>query len=90
MTKSTNFLFPLYDVMILFLLIYVPVLCLLCTNFVGLLQGSSKTGFLGEATINFADYAESVKPLSLSLPLKATNSGAVLHVSVFNLAIQKC
>ncbi|XXG85223.1 hypothetical protein AAC387_Pa11g0340 [Persea americana] len=44
--------------------------------------GSSKTGFLGEATINFADYAETIKPLSLLLPLKAANSGAILHVTI--------
>lgn len=44
--------------------------------------GSSKSGFLGEASIDFADFAAETEPLTLSLPLKFANSGAVLHVSM--------
>ena len=45
------------------------------------LQGSSKSGYLGEASIDFADFADEPEPLTVSLPLKFANSGAVLHVS---------
>ncbi|KAF8412274.1 hypothetical protein HHK36_000235 [Tetracentron sinense] len=44
--------------------------------------GSSKAGLLGEVTIDFADYAEAIKPSSVSLPLKTSNSSAVLHVTI--------
>ena len=47
----------------------------------GFLQGSSKAGYLGEASIDFADFAAETEPLTVSLPLKFANSGAVLHVS---------
>ncbi|KAF9623935.1 hypothetical protein IFM89_006662 [Coptis chinensis] len=42
--------------------------------------GSSKGGLVGEVTINFADYIDSIKPSTVSLPLKASTSGAILHV----------
>ncbi|KAF8413151.1 hypothetical protein HHK36_001126 [Tetracentron sinense] len=45
-------------------------------------NGSSKAGLLGEVTIDFADYAEAIKPSSVSLPLKTPNSSAVLHVTI--------
>lgn len=45
-------------------------------------KGSSKAGLVGEVSIDFADYAEATKPSSVSLPLKNSNSGAVLHVSI--------
>ncbi|KAF2315626.1 hypothetical protein GH714_040140 [Hevea brasiliensis] len=45
-------------------------------------SGSSKSGYLGEASIDFADFAEGTEPLTVSLPLKFANSGAVLHVTV--------
>uniref|UniRef100_A0A2P2LCP3 Uncharacterized protein MANES_06G147000 n=2 Tax=Rhizophora mucronata TaxID=61149 RepID=A0A2P2LCP3_RHIMU len=45
-------------------------------------SGSSKSGYLGEASIDFADFAEETQPLTLSLPLKFANSGAVLHVTI--------
>ncbi|KAJ9706548.1 hypothetical protein PVL29_001831 [Vitis rotundifolia] len=45
-------------------------------------KGASKAGLVGEVSIDFADYAEATKPSSVSLPLKNSNSGAVLHVSV--------
>lgn len=46
------------------------------------LQGSSKSGFLGEVSIDFADLAEGAKPVNLTLPLQTSKSGAVLHVSL--------
>ncbi|KAL6321649.1 hypothetical protein AAG906_025481 [Vitis piasezkii] len=46
---------------------------------------SSKTGILGEASINFADYEEATEPLTLSLPLQTLNSGAILHVTIQNM-----
>lgn len=47
--------------------------------------GSSKGGVLGEVSIDFADYAEATKPNSVSLPIKNSNSDAVLHVSIQRL-----
>lgn len=47
----------------------------------GFLQGSSKSGYLGEAAIDFSDFAAVTEPLTVSLPLKFANSGAILHVS---------
>lgn len=49
------------------------------------LQGSSKAGFLGEASIDFADFAAETEPITVSLPLKFANSGAILHVSSLSL-----
>lgn len=46
-----------------------------------LFQGSSKSGYLGEASIDFTDFATEAKPSTVSLPLKFANSGAVLHVT---------
>ncbi|RAL44385.1 hypothetical protein DM860_011662 [Cuscuta australis] len=43
---------------------------------------SSKTVVLGEASIDFSSYAEATKVSSVSLPLKNSKSGAVLHVSI--------
>ncbi|KAL9283190.1 putative NT-type C2 domain-containing protein [Arabidopsis thaliana] len=45
--------------------------------------GSSKSGFLGEASIDFADFLTEADPLTVSLPLKFANSGAVLNI--FNI-----
>ncbi|CAK9159766.1 unnamed protein product [Ilex paraguariensis] len=45
--------------------------------------GSSKSGFLGEVSLDFADYAEEIKPLIVSLPLEASNSSAILHISPY-------
>ncbi|XP_020527558.1 putative leucine-rich repeat-containing protein DDB_G0290503 isoform X2 [Amborella trichopoda] len=47
--------------------------------------GSSKGNLLGEITFNFAVYAEALKPSSLSSPLKASNSGTILHVTIQRL-----
>ncbi|ESW24281.1 hypothetical protein PHAVU_004G116900 [Phaseolus vulgaris] len=44
--------------------------------------GSSKSGFLGESSIDFADFAAETEPLTVSLPLKFANSGAILHVTI--------
>lgn len=46
------------------------------------LQGSSKSGFLGEVSIDFADLAEAAKPVNLTLPLQTSKSGAILHVTL--------
>ncbi|QCD94838.1 hypothetical protein DEO72_LG5g2927 [Vigna unguiculata] len=40
---------------------------------------STKSGFLGESSIDFADFAAETEPLTVSLPLKFANSGAILH-----------
>ncbi|KAE8733929.1 Myosin heavy chain-related protein, putative isoform 2 [Hibiscus syriacus] len=45
-------------------------------------NGSSKAGFLGEASIDFADFATEIEPVTVSLPLKFANSGAILHVTI--------
>ncbi|XP_042036484.1 flagellar attachment zone protein 1-like [Salvia splendens] len=47
--------------------------------------GSSKSGFLGEVSIDFADLADAYKPVNLTLPLQTSKSGAVLHVTVQNM-----
>ncbi|KAG6413961.1 hypothetical protein SASPL_126677 [Salvia splendens] len=47
--------------------------------------GSSKSGFLGEVSIDFADLADATKPVNLTLPLQTSKSGAVLHVTVQNM-----
>ncbi|KAJ0234986.1 hypothetical protein HA466_0270840 [Hirschfeldia incana] len=44
--------------------------------------GSSKSGFLGEASIDFADFLTEAEPLTVSLPLKFANSGAVLNITI--------
>ncbi|XP_057952440.1 uncharacterized protein LOC131146703 isoform X2 [Malania oleifera] len=44
--------------------------------------GSSKSGFLGEVSVNFADYAEATKCFTLSLPLENSRSSAILHVTI--------
>ncbi|KAK4797106.1 hypothetical protein SAY86_029432 [Trapa natans] len=44
--------------------------------------GSSKAGYLGEASVDFADFAEETKPCTISVPLKFANSGAILHVTI--------
>ncbi|TKY51291.1 spindle pole body protein pcp [Spatholobus suberectus] len=47
--------------------------------------GSSKSGFLGEASIDFADFVAETEPITISLPLKFANSGIVLHVTIQNV-----
>ncbi|XP_039044606.1 golgin subfamily B member 1-like isoform X4 [Hibiscus syriacus] len=48
-------------------------------------NGSSKAGFLGEASIDFADFAAETEPVTVSLPLKFANSGAILHVTIHKI-----
>ncbi|CAN4116333.1 unnamed protein product [Withania somnifera] len=45
-------------------------------------MGSSRSGILGEATINLAEYAEAAKPSAVALPLQGCNAGTILHVTV--------
>ncbi|KAI3691777.1 hypothetical protein L6452_31579 [Arctium lappa] len=45
-------------------------------------KDSSRFGGVGEVSIDFANYAETSKLSSLSLPLKNANSAAVLHVLI--------
>ncbi|EOA12900.1 hypothetical protein CARUB_v10025874mg [Capsella rubella] len=47
--------------------------------------GSSKSGFLGEASIDFADFLTETEPVTVSLPLKFANSGAVLNVTIHKI-----
>ncbi|KAK9079666.1 hypothetical protein SSX86_001339 [Deinandra increscens subsp. villosa] len=47
-----------------------------------LATGSSKSGSVGEASIDFASFAEAAKICSLSLPLKNAKCAAFLHVSI--------
>lgn len=47
--------------------------------------GSSKSGYLGEASVDFADFIAETEPLTVSLPLKFANSGAILHVTIQNI-----
>ncbi|KAL1822757.1 uncharacterized protein LOC108214628 [Daucus carota subsp. sativus] len=44
--------------------------------------GSSKSGYLGEASLDFAEFAEATQPLLVSLPLSFTDSGACLNVGI--------
>ncbi|XVF23469.1 hypothetical protein REPUB_Repub13aG0041600 [Reevesia pubescens] len=45
-------------------------------------MGSSRSSFLGEATINLASYISSKSYIPLSLPLKKCNHGTVLQVKI--------
>lgn len=44
--------------------------------------GSSKSGFIGEVGVDFANFADANEPFQLSLPLTASESGAILHVFI--------
>ncbi|XVE64866.1 hypothetical protein DITRI_Ditri07aG0136100 [Diplodiscus trichospermus] len=48
-------------------------------------SGLGKGGLVGEASIDFAAYAEAIKISTVSLPLKNSNSKAILHVSIQRL-----
>ncbi|KMZ60965.1 hypothetical protein ZOSMA_55G00140 [Zostera marina] len=43
---------------------------------------STKARILGEASVDFANYAEAVKPSIVWLPLKASNSNPILHFTI--------
>ncbi|KAL1069292.1 hypothetical protein V6Z11_D12G257200 [Gossypium hirsutum] len=45
-------------------------------------SGLGKGGLIGEASIDFSAYAEAIKTSTVSLPLKNSNSKAILHVSI--------
>ncbi|XP_021730100.1 uncharacterized protein PFB0145c-like [Chenopodium quinoa] len=47
--------------------------------------GSSKSGFLGEVFVNLADYVEATAPSTISLPIKSSNAGAFLLVTIQNM-----
>ncbi|XP_077223754.1 uncharacterized protein LOC143857224 [Tasmannia lanceolata] len=51
------------------------------------INGSSKASLLGEVTIDFAEYAESIKPSTVSLPFKTSNLCAILHVTIQRIQI---
>ncbi|KAL8503351.1 hypothetical protein ACS0TY_022186 [Phlomoides rotata] len=44
--------------------------------------GASKSGVVGEASIDFSNYVEATKPSLVSLPLKNSKCEGVLHVSI--------
>jgi hypothetical protein len=46
-----------------------------------MLQGSTKTGILGEIFLNLANFLNLVNPTAISMPLKRCNAGTVLQVS---------
>ncbi|KAL9225311.1 hypothetical protein vseg_001253 [Gypsophila vaccaria] len=46
--------------------------------------GSSKSGFFGEVFVNFADYVEATTPSTISIPIKSSFAGAILHVRIQN------
>jgi hypothetical protein len=46
------------------------------------LQGLSRFGILGEASIDMTEYMQAYTPVSLSLPLQNCNFGSLLHVSL--------
>ncbi|XP_016898858.1 uncharacterized protein LOC103482728 isoform X2 [Cucumis melo] len=48
-------------------------------------MGRAKSRVFGEVSINLADYADATKSSSVSLPLKNSNSDAVLHVLIQKL-----
>ncbi|XP_047160218.1 intracellular protein transport protein USO1 [Vigna umbellata] len=47
--------------------------------------GLPKASSIGEVSINFADYVETTKPSSVSLPIRISHCDAVLHVSIQRL-----
>ncbi|XP_068639987.1 intracellular protein transport protein USO1-like isoform X2 [Aristolochia californica] len=44
--------------------------------------GSSRNNILGEVAIDFANYAEAIKPSTVCLPARPSSSGIVLHVTI--------
>ncbi|CAH2080158.1 unnamed protein product [Thlaspi arvense] len=44
--------------------------------------GSTKSGLVGDTSIDFADYVDAIKTCNVSLPLQNSNSKAMLHVSI--------
>lgn len=48
-------------------------------------QGSSRSGVLGEVTINLGDFAASKHPQQKGLALRNCTTGTLLHVRPFQL-----
>ncbi|XP_068308537.1 intracellular protein transport protein USO1-like [Pyrus communis] len=48
-------------------------------------SGSSKGSVLGEVSVDFTDYAEATKSSCVALPLKNSNSNAIMHVTIQRL-----
>ncbi|KAL1214530.1 hypothetical protein V5N11_015925 [Cardamine amara subsp. amara] len=44
--------------------------------------GSTRSGLVGETSIDFGDYADATKTCNVCLPLQNSNSKALLHVSI--------
>ncbi|VAI50658.1 unnamed protein product [Triticum turgidum subsp. durum] len=44
-------------------------------------MGTSRSSILGEVDVNLAEFAEAVKPVSITLPFRGCNFGTVLHVT---------
>ncbi|KAH9611075.1 hypothetical protein KSS87_018978 [Heliosperma pusillum] len=51
--------------------------------------GSSKSNFFGEVFINLADYVEATSPFTLSIPIKSSFAGAILHEDVSDFIISR-
>ncbi|EMS68518.1 hypothetical protein TRIUR3_07606 [Triticum urartu] len=44
-------------------------------------MGTSRSSILGEVDVNLAEFAEAVKPVSITLPFRGCDFGTVLHVT---------
>ncbi|CAM0947344.1 unnamed protein product [Alopecurus aequalis] len=44
-------------------------------------MGTSRSSILGEVDVNLAEFAEALKPVSIALPFRGCDFGAVLHVT---------
>lgn len=57
-----------------------PLCCCQLISYHVMLQGSTKSGILGEIFLNLSNFLNLVDPTAISLPLKRCNSGTVLQV----------
>ncbi|KAK3223273.1 hypothetical protein Dsin_010298 [Dipteronia sinensis] len=57
-------------------------------NVMVVILGSSKTIFLGDASIDFADFATAIEPI-VTLPLKFANPSAILHDSPLQVELRE-
>ncbi|XP_034571250.1 uncharacterized protein [Setaria viridis] len=53
-----------------------------CQCRIAVSMGSTKSGILGEVSLNLTNYLGSVDPTAISLPLKKCNSGTVLQLKI--------
>ncbi|RLN39278.1 hypothetical protein C2845_PM01G45180 [Panicum miliaceum] len=44
-------------------------------------MGTSRSSILGEVDVNLAEFAEALKPASIALPLRGSDSGMLLHIT---------